>query len=396
MRCGGAHARIDCPKSTDARATDDLPDPCIKWNYSSCTWDDKCFRRHECFHCLGPHRIVDCPQRPVLNESLMRSVREAAEGAAAEPCANYNHGRCRLADKCKRAHVCSECGHKGHTVDACTKNRNHDRHFVDLPTIVQDAGAASTAKSIADASDTTGQTYDVYSYHDVCLNWNNSRCRLPSSQCRRVHVCSLCNSPSHAAMECPMPGLAPRDLVEAGVEICLNFNNGRCSGVTERGVGIECKRVHVCTVCKRSGHPAIKCDWDEKKAAAAAAATSAEVASAAAAKRAGATSPTSEICRNWNEGKCRLGSERCKRVHACSSCGSRGHTAPDCTATAAQPTPKDSSATSSTAVVGNGSSDICMNWNLGRCRLGKRCRRPHLCWSCGRGDHVHKDCRRST
>jgi hypothetical protein len=37
-----------------------------------------------------------------------------------------------------------------------------------------------------------------------------------------------------------------------------------------------------------------------------------------------------EICVNWNQQRCRLG-DRCKRLHQCLECGSTAHTAFECT-----------------------------------------------------------------
>ena len=374
LKCGGTHPRIQCPmfgenasgvNPNDGPGDANLPEPCIKWNYRDCTWAEKCYRRHECLHCHEKHRILDCPENPPLQDG------EYGEPSD-EVCMNWNHGRCRMGDKCKRIHACSQCSSRRHPVTECTEPERKETEDQ------EDADASNMDPS--EVGDTDGE----YS-EEVCLNWNNGRCKLSRSQCRRAHVCSVCGESNHAAISCNLSDITPRDLVEAGVEICLNWNNGRCTDctVSNSGVGSNCKRVHICSVCKRSTHPAVRCDWDaaaaEKEASLSASTVGAAV-DAKTSRSLGTVSLAAEICMNWNNNRCRLGSERCKRIHACYVCRSRDHTAAVCPNAPASD------------VASIDPDDVCLNWNQGRCRLGKKCKREHVCSLCFRDTHTSRDC----
>ena len=354
LNCGGVHQRPKCPLLPSNSEKNEV---CIKWNNKECQWNEMCHRRHICCNCKGHHPAADCLQPPsnkppgdipTPNNDDSKSVASTVETTEKHDeeavCINWNEGRCRMGERCKRQHKCTIC-----------QSLNHQALHCDY------AGPA------------TAQNVDKID--EVCLNWNSGRCNLSRVLCKRRHACSYCGSEEHIAVGCPSVP-SPAELANVGVDYCWNWNAGACDDSVypnenaKVDVGGNCKRIHACSNCQQSGHTSINCHKESVGG-------SSEITS----KTFNNNTKLSEICMNWNMNKCRLG-DRCKRLHVCSLCNSSTHKAPDCSSKSTHDHLRKSAS----------SAEVCMNWNHGKCKAGKRCRRQHICNQCRSEGHTQIQC----
>jgi hypothetical protein len=399
LQCGGPHTSMKCPfltlangtahtsssiQENEADSTSTIEDavssstnilptssalssgldiePCIKWNHRDCFWGSRCHRAHVCLHCGSEdHRCDVCP-----------------EDVDEEVCLNWNHGRCRMGERCKRSHRCALCGSGGHCMTDCTEttsstsgNLASTNATLRTSRVARWVARTSGSAAVSRATSTDRKSSQGHvTASDVCLNWNNGRCGTLNNTtssgsdkaCRRQHICSICNSPQHPAISCPSSEATAEKLLDAGVDVCLNWNRGRCSdsaSMTAGGrIGNSCKRLHVCQLCYSPDHKVSACPSTTlrkdsstgMKSTSTPFATSSTTSNPAMFNKSTTSAPNSgvnsnvgpmmskspsmikktEICVNWNQQRCRLG-DRCKRLHQCLECGSTAHTAFECT-----------------------------------------------------------------
>ena len=93
----------------------------------------------------------------------------------------------------------------------------------------------------------------VTSGQAVCRMWNNGWCFVKG--CRYLHVCSVCRAVTHTARNCRTGTAATNEPVELAKDsdVCRKWNIKSCVG------GADCKKLHVCLLCKTSDHSALNC-----------------------------------------------------------------------------------------------------------------------------------------
>ena len=93
----------------------------------------------------------------------------------------------------------------------------------------------------------------VTSGQAVCRMWNNGWCFVKG--CRYLHVCSVCRAVTHTARNCRTGTAATNEPVELAKDsdVCRKWNIKSCVGEA------DCKKLHVCLLCKTSDHSALNC-----------------------------------------------------------------------------------------------------------------------------------------
>ena len=341
------HRGPDCPATAEpASPTAKLQDICKNWNAGKCFFKE-CRFLHACIHCkVFDHKGPDCPKNqpassaavkdaPVSNappgDTLASDVPAGSTSTRDPPastqavCKMWNNGWCFLKG-CKYLHVCSRCRSTTHKAPNCLAQ--------------QDDGGGDDSR-------------------EICMNWNADKCSL--SRCMFLHACSVCRSAAHTARNCRTVTVAGSDPKESAKdsEVCRKWNLKSCIG------GTECRKLHVCLLCKTPDHNALSCPrLGEGKSGL-------------------ATSDSQlsqSICRNWNYKHCFMSD--CQYKHLCMLCTSPAHPATLC------PTLRDGDESEGSK---DASAQCCRDWNNGRC-IFKGCRFRHACFRCRSMAHKVVNC----
>ena len=221
----------------------------------------------------------DTPPQNVPARSALPGGAQAREGVSSGQavCRMWNNGWC-FVKGCRYLHVCSVCRAVTHTARNCR------------------TVTAATNESIEPAKDS-----------DVCRKWNIKSC-VGGADCKKLHVCLLCKTSDHSALNCPRLGEGKSGHApiqgQLTQHVCRNWNYKHC-------IVKDCQYQHVCMLCRSSSHPASLCsqlgEGDESE---------------------GSRDANAQCCRDWNTSKCVF--KDCRFRHACFHCRSITHKAPNC------------------------------------------------------------------
>ena len=194
---------------------------------------------------------------------------------------------------------------------------------------------------------------------EICKNWNAGKCAL--DRCKYLHACSVCRSTMHTARNCHTVTLDVSEPMEPAKDsdVCRKWNIKSCMG------GTECKKLHVCLLCKTPDHSALSCPrLGESKLG----------------HTPGNGQLSQVVCRNWNYKHCFV--KDCQYQHVCMLCRSSAHPATLCSQLGEGDESEGSKDTNA---------PCCRDWNNSRC-VFKDCRFQHACLRCRKPAHRASSC----
>ncbi|KAI3647811.1 hypothetical protein MP228_008032 [Amoeboaphelidium protococcarum] len=237
-------------------------EPCIKWNYAECQWGDRCHRHHVCIKCSGSHRLLQCPSQ---SDGERRGDTRNTSVVSSD--ANGNIGG---RSESRQVHLSAQSS----SLDAVQGDADEPQ-----------SAAVNTSPLSDNTTPILTQSSSPVRFNgkisEVCFNFNDNRCKM-GKKCHRLHVCSACKADDHVSSTCPKKKVQSSvcqrsDDGESRMEQLHNHQNLNQNRSSLRYNGSKVNRI------------------------------------------------SDEVCLNWNNNRCPLPINKCKRVHVCSFCKSPSH-----------------------------------------------------------------------
>ncbi|XP_078500373.1 uncharacterized protein LOC144755394 [Lissotriton helveticus] len=352
--------------ATIRRAHDDLPEGA--WHIY-----DQLFRKLKEAHPNMSWAVV----HPQLWQKASKPVlHPQGEKAVGKTCQLYDKDKCKLAELCQFAHLCSICGGK-HPKMRC-RSSMHPKPSSREETVVR-----QQPQRDLDGKDTKHKEQKhpskMHPVSLICRVYSHGHCKF-GKDCKYKHLCSGCGE-AHARVDCSKVELESKKRKlktkqQLDDEAAMK-KKPRQHQEPELGMG----DFKVGTICSKCGgmHPSAECTIVKPGP---------EKLKQENQKNPSVGPVTKDYCTFYNKGECRVG-EICRYKHVCSGCGDN-HPRVKCSKLKSMSQPSNKRKTRRGKRRSTKKTRICQQYNIEKCKFGNICLFKHVCSQCYRPHPVAK------